>query len=284
MSLIHIARHSQQLGTFNEDDVREGMNLQRFFGEDLVWKQGMTDWKPLSEMAVEWGFDAATLKAAASDGATPPLLVPLPWEKRSEIGFFKAFFQTLRAVLFFPKITFSRMETTGGFAAPLFYYVIVASTVFTMTVLLLLPAVLKNPGVLAPQLATFSQKAILAGFAGVIVVAPLLFIVGIFLSSFIAHMSLKILGATKKPFRATFRVLCYSFGSTSLFQLIPLVGGILGALWGLTLYFIGLKEVYSLSKWRAFFVIVVSVALYLLLVVMLVLLFSFFHTSVPVVK
>lgn len=284
MSLIHIARHSQQLGTFNEDDVREGMNLQRFFAEDLVWKQGMTDWRPLGEMAVEWGFDAATFQAAATDGATPPLLVPLPWEKRSELGFVKAFFQTARAILLSPKMTFSRLETTGGLVSPLLYYVMLASTVFTATLFLLLPALLKNPSALAPQLATLSQKAILAGFAGLIVVGPLLFIVGIFLSSFITHMSLKILGAAKKPFRATFRVICYSFGSTALFQLIPFFGGILGALWGLTLYFIGLKEVYSLSKWRAFFVIVVSVALYLILVVMLVLLFSFFHTSVPLHK
>ena len=147
--------------------------------------------------------------------------------------------------------------------------------------MLLLPAVLKNPAAVAPQLADFSQRAIIAGFSGLVVIGPLLFIAGIFLSSFIAHMSLKILGAAKKPFRATFRVICYSFGSTALFQLIPFFGGILGALWGLTLYFIGLKEVYSLSKWRTFFVILVSVALYLVLVVMLVFLFSFFHTSIP---
>lgn len=279
MTLIHVARHGQTIGSFSEEDLREEINQQRLFGEDLVWKQGMTDWRPLSEMTQEWGLKTVSLKAASNDTTAPSLLVPLPWEELGDRKFFPAFLSTLKALLFSPKTTFARLETKGGLMAPLLYYVIIASTIFTATLLMLLPQVLKNPAAFSPQLATLSQKNIIIGFVGLLILAPFIFIVGVFLSSCIAHLSLKILGVAKKPFRATFRVVCYSFGSTALFQLIPFVGSILGAVWGLVLYFIGLKEVYALSKWRTFFAILLSVAFYLVLVVVVAFLFAAFYTG-----
>lgn len=289
MSLIHVARHGQSLGTFNEDDLREGMNQQSFHGDDLVWKQGMSEWRPLHEMAREWKFDELTAKADAKGKGMPPLPVLLPWEELGERSFFSAFLHTLRAVLFAPKKTFSQLDSTGGFAAPLLYYVMVASTVFIATLLMLLPQVLKDPASIAPQLAHFSQNAIIAGFVGIMVVAPFLFVSGIFVSSFITHLSLKILGVAQKPFKATFRVVCYSFGSISFCSLIPFVGGVIGIVWGLVLYFIGLKEVHTLSKWRTFFVILTSIAIYLLLVVAVMMLLSYMGLgavapAVPVAK
>lgn len=279
MSFIHIARHGQTLGTFSEEDLREEMNQQRVFAEDLVWKEGMTDWRPLREAAHEWGWDVTLLKATAQEDTAPKLVVPLPWEELGERKFFSAFLSTLKAILFAPKTTFARLEIQGGLAAPLLYYVIIASTIFTATLLMLLPQVLKNPSAFSPQLATLTQKSIIIGFSGLLIVAPFIFIVGIFLSSSIAYLSLKIMGVARKPFRAVFRIVCYSFGSTALFQLIPFVGSIVGAVWGLVLYFIGLKEVYALSKGRTFFVILLSVVFYLLLAVVVAFIFAAFYTG-----
>ncbi|MBX9743512.1 MAG: YIP1 family protein [Chthoniobacterales bacterium] len=279
MSLIHVARHGQTVGIFNEEDLREEINQQRLYAEDLIWKQGMIDWRPLHEMTQEWGWDVLTLKTMKNDSPLPPLLVPLPWEELGTRNFFSAFFNTLRAVLFSPKITFSRLDTKGGFIAPLLFYVLTASTIFTATLLMLLPQVLKNPSTFSPQLATLSQKSIIIGFVGLLVLAPFIFIAGVFLSSSIAHLSLKILGVARRPFRATLRIVCYSFGSTACFQLIPFVGSILGAVWGLVLYSIGLKEVYTLSKWRTFFVILLSIAFYLVLVMLVAFIFAAFYTG-----
>lgn len=50
---IHLARNGQSLGVFNEDQVREGIAQGSFHEADLAWQEGMTDWKPLSELFPE---------------------------------------------------------------------------------------------------------------------------------------------------------------------------------------------------------------------------------------
>ena len=47
MASIHIARNQQTLGSFGEEAVREGIRTGRFTAEDLVWREGMPEWKPL---------------------------------------------------------------------------------------------------------------------------------------------------------------------------------------------------------------------------------------------
>ncbi len=47
MTVIFISRGGKQLGEFNEQEVSEGLKSGRFFVDDLAWKQGMADWKPL---------------------------------------------------------------------------------------------------------------------------------------------------------------------------------------------------------------------------------------------
>ncbi len=151
---------------------------------------------------------------------------------------------------------------------PLFYYLIMASLSFSVTLLLQLPQVLKNPAALGPQVAGLSQHAIIAGFIGLMLISPLFFIVGILFSSAVTHLSLKMIKGAHEPFEATFRVFCYSLGSVSIFQLLPLVGGIIAALWGIVSYFIGLKKVHALSGWRLSFAILISTAISFVIVLL----------------
>ena len=46
----------------------------------------------------------------------------LPWERRAEVGFFSALFETIRLVLLEPKAAFATMKQTGGLGAPLFFF------------------------------------------------------------------------------------------------------------------------------------------------------------------
>lgn len=62
----HIARNGQQLGVFSEGQVQENLSNGTFEPTDLAWQEGMTDWKPLSEVCP--GGEA---------GVTPPP-VPAP--------------------------------------------------------------------------------------------------------------------------------------------------------------------------------------------------------------
>ena len=57
MANIHIARNHQSMGSFSEDEIREGIRNGRFSADDLAWREGMSAWKPLGEMAPQWGLD-----------------------------------------------------------------------------------------------------------------------------------------------------------------------------------------------------------------------------------
>src|SRR5438105_1123806 len=62
MATFHINRSGTSLGTFSEDEVREGLRSGKFGGTDLGWREGMATWQPLaqiSEFAQETGPGAA---------------------------------------------------------------------------------------------------------------------------------------------------------------------------------------------------------------------------------
>ena len=41
MATFHINRGGTNLGTFSEDEVRDGLRSGKFFGTDLGWREGM---------------------------------------------------------------------------------------------------------------------------------------------------------------------------------------------------------------------------------------------------
>lgn len=57
----HVGRHSQPLGQFVEAEIREGLERGTFHVSDLVWHQGMTEWKRLDQV---FGFAAAQTLSA----------------------------------------------------------------------------------------------------------------------------------------------------------------------------------------------------------------------------
>src|SRR3989442_1002258 len=137
MASIYIARDNTRLGSFSEDEVRAGLQSGRFFPTDLGWREGMENWQPLSEFS-EF--------AAPADGVPPPpppfpsfpagppvsamgAIAPAerngpPWEQRETLGFWNAFIETFKGVLFAPEATFAAMKREGGIGAPLGYGVL----------------------------------------------------------------------------------------------------------------------------------------------------------------
>lgn len=114
---VHLNRAGQSLGQFRPEEIRSGLRAGKFTGTDLVWRDGMASWRPLSEVIDE-------VAPETEEGALPPLPVRvegLPWEHRGERGFFSAIFETIRAVLLEPKVAFAAMQQTGGLGPPLFF-------------------------------------------------------------------------------------------------------------------------------------------------------------------
>lgn len=273
MSQIHIARHGQSLGSFTEEEIKEGIQSRRFVGDDLSWRSGMSEWLPLKETVVAWGLDAVPATSLAATDEMPLVSEPA-WERRSELGFFKAIVQTISATLGRPGTTFAKLKVDGGLLSPLFYYLLMSMVTFGVVLCYQMPSVLKNPALLTPQLEGVSHRTILIGLAIVWLLSPLFFAGGIFITSFFMHLSLKLIARTKESFQATFRTMCYGIGSASIAQLIPFVGGIVSSIWGLTIYCIGLKKVHRVSGMRLFFAILLSVILFVIFALVLAMLAS----------
>src|SRR5436853_5604908 len=125
MATFHINRSGTSLGTFSEDEVREGLRSGKFAGTDLGWREGMATWQPLaqiSEFTKETGPGGAPSPQPQFTGAsaiTPTATIAprsgLPWDDRQQRGILRAFFDTLVMVLTKPAEAFTPMKCEGGF-------------------------------------------------------------------------------------------------------------------------------------------------------------------------
>lgn len=70
--VYHIGRNGGQLGQFKEEDIRQGLAAGQFLTSDLVWREGMPQWLPMTEV---FGFAAAAAISApmvSHGGAVSP--------------------------------------------------------------------------------------------------------------------------------------------------------------------------------------------------------------------
>ena len=271
--LVHIARHGQSLGSFSEEEVREGVASKRFSAEnDLAWKSGMTEWRPLREVMNAWSPDSFAGTVIKQAALTEPA-----WEQCLGLGFFKAFFQTFWVVLSHPEKTFSKMPTAGKFWRSLFYY----GMAWSLPVMLLTLA--QQPHILHEKLALLSPEklaalsslsaitvVIIVGIMLSLILIPLLMVlscipvmVGMFFWSLLTHGILRMLSITKEPLGATVRVMCYALGPLCVLQLIP-IGHVVYVIFGMVFCFIGFKKSHHLSGWRTVVAVLVPFLLLIL--------------------
>ena len=257
MSNIHIARNHQSLGSFSEAAVREGIHSGRFSAGDLAWREGMAEWKPLGEMAPQWGMDLPP-PALIPESMDEPLTATLPldgdgpaWEERERLGFFAALSQTIGDVLLRPTQTFASLKQTGGLANPLLYFVLVSSSMFAVSAFYQIAMTTVNPALFASKIPHATGSSFTVALIGSVLLSPALYVVSAFISSGITHLCLKLLGGANRPFETTFRVICYAQASAAVLNVIPVCGSLVGVIWGAYAIIIGLKEAQNTEGWRA---------------------------------
>jgi hypothetical protein len=254
MALIHIARDHKPFGTATEEELRDGVFSGKYVATDLVWREGMPEWKPLSEMAAQWGMETPAISLKPE--VVPPPLAPTEgtgpaWEDRERVGFFPAISKTVSEVLMRPSETFATMKHTGGLANPLLYFVLLSSTMFAVSALYQLAATSINPASLPPTFPHASKGAFSVALIGSILLSPALYVVSAFLSAGITHLFLRLLGGANRPFETTFRVICYAQASAAVFNLLPLCGGLVAVIWAAYSIVIGLREGQQTTGWKA---------------------------------
>lgn len=177
-------------------------------------------------------LDAGEAAGAQAASTESPLFERegIAWEAGGQIPFLQRLTQTWSESVFQPAAFFRKMPVTGGIGMALLYALIFqvvgnAFAAFWQKNLLhqLQPFLTDLPVEL--------ESLFAAQFERQLIFAPVLGIIGLFLASFVLHVSLLILGAAKNGYEATFRSLAYAEGPM-LFYAVPFVGGLIGFVWG----------------------------------------------------
>jgi hypothetical protein len=115
----------------------------------------------------------------------------------------------------------------------------------------------------------FSNSGIMGGFSdavspGNLIATPLILLAQLFFCTVYVHSMLFITKSRKKPFLFTFKTMCYAEGSM-VFQLLPLIGPMVGIFAWIYLTVSGIRSVHGISGKRALLVLLLP-ALFLTIV------------------
>ncbi len=230
--------------------------------------------KPAGAEGVTPGPNTAT----PAEGPQPPRIIGIPieaptgstpWEDMASLGFFTAFFRTMKQVLFSPTAFFRNMPVNKGMGSPLLYGVIISF--FGTTIGLLEQFALSGLMGSSSQVegmggVNFFQTAFLLIYAFFL---PIIIAVGLFIGSAIFHICLLIVGAGKRGFETTFRVLSYA-SSSQAFALVPFLGGFIIVIYNLVLWTIGFRESHHTTTGRAFIAVLLPVIIMSFLIGLLI--------------
>lgn len=169
------------------------------------------------------------------------------WENRNEIGWFKAFWKTLRTSLLEPGRFYESIPVCAGYEGPLYYALIcmslglIAGTLYQ----LMFQALFGFIGLAFNH--SMPEFALTTGFyfliaAGSVIVAPFASLIHLFFQAGVYHAFLWMLGGDRKGFEASFRVVAYSQGP-QIFLLVPIFGGLAAIVWQYVLLIIGFRKV-----------------------------------------
>jgi len=177
------------------------------------------------------------------------------WEMRSSWLDVAAFWRTSKSILFRPSAIFSALDYDAGIGSALVYLLIYGSLGqiigrYWITLLGI------HYGIIESNALHNTVR-----FAGTILVTPFIFLALVFVAAGLVHLVLRILLASRRPFSATFQVMAYASGATSIVNVIPFLGRILMPLWALVLYFVGLNKAHHTSKTKVFFALLLPLVI-----------------------
>jgi len=193
--------------------------------------------------------------------AAPPTAAPIPWEDPARTSIFERVFETVKLLAIRPSEAFAGMPTTGGIGSPLAYAIVVGWIGIAI-------AVVWNTlfqGMWIPFMGGGEEAAIAAGFTaawavGLIILAPIFVIIGVFIGAAILHLMLMIVGGANNGFEATVRVVCYA-QTAQLAGIIPFCGGLISMVWAIILYVFGLATAHRTTQGKAVLAVLLPVVL-----------------------
>lgn len=255
--MIHVARDGAKLGEFTLEQIQEGLRTGQFRSTDLGWQSGMANWQALSELA------GAAVPPAVGAPPTLPLApiaagvsagspgAGLPWEHRAQLGFFKAWFDTVSLLITKPSEAFTMMRLEGGLMDPLLFGLIGGSIGSILAALYQI--LIRSFGFAAGSNVLFNKFGLGASSFVIVdlIFTPVKVAIGLFILGGILHLCLMLFGGASRPFETTFRVTGYTVGASYLFCVVPVCGGLVALVYLIVLATIGLARTHQTTTGKA---------------------------------
>jgi hypothetical protein len=204
-----------------------------------------------------WGV---TVPPAAPE---PAAIQALPWEQPG-YPLLESLFETAKLFITAPADAFARVSTTGGLGRPIAWAIIfgwvgiIAGQVYNLAFggswMRLIPNMPRSEELAASGAFNFGVAL------GIMVFAPLLILIGLFVWAAIVHLFLLLLGGANSGFDGTVRVLCYA-STVQIAQVVPLCGGFVAAVGALILEVIGLAIIHRTTQGKAAGAVLIPVAI-----------------------
>ncbi len=181
-----------------------------------------------------------------------------PWERRAELGAWRAYWETVVAAVFEPGQLFRSARLDRGAAQTGFAVLTVGAAWFVGQMLdrfflrqwtQPLFEKLGGSGAMGPlwqKLAAASRDTSVRAIILLAVLTPLAVLIGLYLNAAVTHLAAVLLGQAKRGFAATFAACAYACAPLLLLA-IPGCGSIVGTAWTIVLTGVGLKETHRIG-------------------------------------
>lgn len=184
------------------------------------------------------------LPPSFGDGVGGGRIAP-PWEQPGPAV--QRYVDTAKGVLTESAAFFRRMRRDGGLGAPLVYAMV---------------------GVVIGSLGSLLGSTMMpfggldgSSFLLPLILIPVFSLIGLFIGSGILHLLFMLVAGSRQSFETTFRLLAYTMGSTSPFNIIPFVGGMVSGVWALLVLVLGGAEAHEVPQGKALIVVLLPAVL-----------------------
>ena len=171
----------------------------------------------------------------------------IPWENLKDVGFFPGLMETIKGVMFHPRIFFEGLPLGQGYNKPLIFYLLIAE------IQALAQFIWRMAGI-APQVGQGNHDFLGLGLAGmssllVLILYPVFLAGMLFVISALNHACLLAVKAGARGYEATFKVISYA-NAPMVLAVLPLFGPMAGMVWTMVCTFLGFKYVHQTTNMR----------------------------------
>ena len=177
------------------------------------------------------------------------LRVGLPWERHEPGMTPGTLLESARMVLFSPADAFGMMRIEGSMAPPLLFLVALGTIgmFFGLLWQTWSRALMISLGGPAFEDVLAANSIGLMSF----VLAPVVTLLMAVIATGVHHLFLLMFGGAPRPIDVTLRVVCFAWGASYIWLILPLCGGFIATIWGAVATVVGLREAQGVPGGRA---------------------------------